>query len=185
MRNVRVDPENRIAYAQSGALWEDFDKATTAHGLVSVGGTVSHTGLGGLITGGGFGYLTGQYGLAIDNLLEATVVVADGRIVKASETENSDLFWGIRGISLPFKMIADGIGGGSNLGVVSEFVIRLFPHQGNVFGGMAMFTPDKIPGMVTAFNNLWAKGLQDIYCTVAIAALAPDNKVFLWKKRLT
>jgi len=100
MRNIRVDPENRIAYAQGGALWEDFDKATTAHGLVSVGGTVNHTGLGGLITGGGFGYLTGQYGLAIDNLLEATVVVADGRIVKASEIENPDLFWGIRGITL-------------------------------------------------------------------------------------
>jgi FAD/FMN-containing dehydrogenase len=105
MREVKVDPEKRLAYAQGGALWEDFDKATTAHGLVSVGGTVSHTGLGGLITGGGFGFLTGQYGLAIDNLEEVTVVVADGRIVKANETDNSDLFWGIRGMSpflLPF-----------------------------------------------------------------------------------
>ena len=99
MHNIRVYPEKRLAYAEGGALWEHFDKATTAHGLVSVGGTVNHTGLGGLITGGGFGYLTGQYGLAIDNLQEATVVVADGRIVKASETENPDLFWGIRGIS--------------------------------------------------------------------------------------
>lgn len=183
MRNVRVDPENRVAYAQGGALWEDFDKATTAHGLVSVGGTINHTGLGGLITGGGFGYLTGQYGLAIDNLLEATVVVANGRIVKASETENPDLFWGIRGITLhTSKTISDTAGGGSNFGVVSEFVIRLFPHQGHVFGGMAMFTPDKVPGIVSAFNNLWAKGLRDIYCTVAIAAIVPDNQVFLWKK---
>ena len=68
------------------------------------------------------------------------------------------------------------------MGVVSEFVIRLYPHQGNVFGGFAIFTPDKIPGIVSAFDNLWAKGLPDIYCTVAIAALAPDNQVFLWKK---
>ena len=70
------------------------------------------------------------------------------------------------------------------MGVVSEFVIRLYPHQGNVFGGFAIFTPDKIPGIVSAFDNLWAKGLPDIYCIVAIAALAPDNQVFLWKKCL-
>ena len=106
MREVKVDPEKRLAYAQGGALWEDFDTATTAHGLVSVGGTISHTGLGGLITGGGFGFLTGQYGLAIDNLEEVTVVVADGRIVKANETDNPDLFWGIRGMSrLPFTSL--------------------------------------------------------------------------------
>lgn len=100
MRDVKVDPEKRLVYAQGGALWEDVDKATTVHGLVSVGGTVNHTGLGGLITGGGFGYLTGQYGLVIDNLQEVAMVVADGRIVKASENENPDLFWGIRGIFL-------------------------------------------------------------------------------------
>ena len=97
MRHVKVDPEKRLVYAQGGALWEDVDKATTAYGLVSVGGTINHTGLGGLITGGGFGYLTGQYGLVIDNLQEVTMVVADGRIVKANENENPDLFWGIRG----------------------------------------------------------------------------------------
>ena len=173
MRDVRVDPEKRLVYAQGGALWEDVDKATTAHGLVSVGGTVNHTGLGGLITVGGFGYLTGQYGLVIDNLQEVTMVVADGRIVKASENENPDLFWGIRGI-FSLLIIANRIGGGSNLGVVSEFVIRLHPHQGNVFGGFTILTPDKIPGIVSAFNNLWAKGLPDIYFTVAIAALTPE-----------
>ena len=99
LRNVKVNTGNRIAYAQGGALWSDFDDATTAHGLVSVGGTVSHTGIGGLIVGGGYGYLTGQYGLAIDCLVGATVVVADGRIVKANKTENPDLFWAIRGLT--------------------------------------------------------------------------------------
>lgn len=97
LRAVEVNPEKRLAFAQGGALWSDFDEATVAHGLVSVGGTVSHTGIGGLIVGGGYGYLTGQYGLSIDCLVGATVVVADGRIVKANKTENPDLFWAIRG----------------------------------------------------------------------------------------
>jgi len=89
--------EKHLAYAQGGALVSDFDFAAAKRGFVGVSGTVNHTGIGGLITGGGYGYLAGQYGLVIDNLVEATVVVADGRIVKASETENPDLFWGIRG----------------------------------------------------------------------------------------
>jgi FAD/FMN-containing dehydrogenase len=99
LRYVRVDAEKRLAYAQGGALWTDFNNATTAEGFVSVGGTVDHTGIGGLILGGGYGYLTGQYGLAIDNLVEVTIVVADGRILKANKNENADLFWGVRGIS--------------------------------------------------------------------------------------
>lgn len=94
---VKVDAEKRLAYAQGGALWSDFDAATAAAGFASVGGTVDHTGIGGLITGGGYGFLTGQYGLVIDNLVEVTVVLADGRIVKASEMENPDLFWAVRG----------------------------------------------------------------------------------------
>ena len=98
LSTVKVDADKRLAYAQGGALWSDFDKATTSAGFASVGGTVDHTGLGGLITGGGYGFLTGQYGLAIDNLVEVTMVLADGRIVKASEIENPDLFWGVRGI---------------------------------------------------------------------------------------
>jgi hypothetical protein len=97
LRNVRVDPVKRLAYAQGGALWADFNSATMAYGLASPGGVVSHTGIGGLIVGGGMGYLTGQYGLSIDNLEAATVVIADGRIINASNTEHPDLFWAIRG----------------------------------------------------------------------------------------
>ena len=99
LNSVKIDAEKQLAYAQGGALWSDFDKATTTAGFASVSGTVDHTGLGGLITGGGYGFLTGLYGLVIDNLVEATMVLADGRIVKASEIENPDLFWGVRGIS--------------------------------------------------------------------------------------
>lgn len=97
LNNIKVDATKRLAFAQGGALWSDFNRATAEHGFASVGGTADDTGIGGLITGGGYGFLTGQYGLAIDNLVEVTMVVADGRIVKASEKENSDLFWGIRG----------------------------------------------------------------------------------------
>jgi FAD/FMN-containing dehydrogenase len=107
LRSVRVDPTARLAYAQGGSLWSDVDAATTPHGLVSVGGTVNHTGLGGLITGGGFGYLTGQYGLVIDNLVEVTVVTADGGVVRAREGENEDLFWGVRGTP-PFAWVLLG-----------------------------------------------------------------------------
>jgi FAD/FMN-containing dehydrogenase len=106
LRKVTVDVGKRLAYVQGGANWDDFNDATSRHGLASVGGTVSHTGVGGLVLGGGFGYLTGQFGLAIDNLVAVTLVTADGRIVTASENENSDLFWGIRGrIALEFPEI--------------------------------------------------------------------------------
>jgi hypothetical protein len=141
LRKVTVEPDKRLAFAQGGALWSDFNAATMAHGLASPGGVVSHTGVGGLVVGGGMGYLTGQYGLCIDNLESATVVVASGDIVTASETENADLFWGIRG-------------GGSNFGVVYEFVIRLYPHAGSCFGGFMAFTADKIPGVVAAYRAL-------------------------------
>ena len=99
LRGVTIDAEKHLAYCQGGALWSDLDTAAAEKGFAAVAGTVNHTGIGGLTLGGGYGYLTGQYGLVIDNLVEATVVVADGRIVKASEKENPDLFWGIRGLS--------------------------------------------------------------------------------------
>jgi len=83
-------------------LWSDFNTATLEHGLASPGGVVSHTGIGGLILAGGQGYLTGLYGLCIDNLQEVTMIVANGDIVKASEKENPDLFWGIRGLPLTY-----------------------------------------------------------------------------------
>lgn len=107
LNQVKVDAEKRLAFLQGGALWSDFNTATAKHGFACVSGTVDHTGVGGLITGGGYGFLSGQYGLVIDNLVEATVVVADGRIVKASETENPDLFWGIRGLILRQSIVND------------------------------------------------------------------------------
>src|SRR5262249_41627205 len=104
MRNVQVDPTNLRARVGGGATWGDFDHATNAFGLSTTGGVISTTGVGGLTLGGGIGYLARRYGLSCDNLVAADVVTADGSLLRASESENDDLFWALRG-------------GGGNFGV--------------------------------------------------------------------
>ncbi|KAL1683359.1 hypothetical protein EV122DRAFT_273482 [Schizophyllum commune] len=138
----RVDAERKIAHVGGGATWETVDTAAYKHGLSMVGGTVNDTGVAGLTLGGGFGFLSGQYGLAIDNLLEATVVTADGSTLLASQTENPDLFFGIRG-------------GGSNFGVVTEFVFHLHEQRRLVFTGLVTFPTSASSSVVEAFQQYW------------------------------
>jgi hypothetical protein len=133
IRYVDVDTEKKIVKVGGGATWGEVDTALGKHGLAAVGGTVADTGVGGLTFGGGFGWLTVKYGLVIDNLLECTVVLADGRIVKASTSENEDLFWGLRGA-------------GQNFGVGIEFVFRAF-EQGEMWAGFMIFPP--VPELIT------------------------------------
>jgi len=139
MRRVAVDPAAKLIVAQGGALWADVDEAAATHGLATVGGTVNHTGIGGLTLGGGFGWLSGRYGTVVDNLVSARVVVPDGRILTASETENPDLFWAIRGA-------------GHNFGVTVEFTLRAHDQPHDVYAGALVFTPDKMNALVDALN---------------------------------
>jgi len=128
MRDVTVDTGTRRAKAQGGATWGIFNDATHAHGLATTGGVVSTTGIGGLTLGGGIGYLARGAGLSCDNLVSAEVVTADGRTVTASERENEDLFWALRG-------------GGGNFGVVTSFEYTLHPVD-QIYGGPMFFELD-------------------------------------------
>src|SRR5213076_3427755 len=125
MTRVDVDPKAKTARAQGGATWGVFNDATHAHGLATTGGIISTTGIGGITLGGGIGYLARGFGLACDNLVSAEVVTADARRVTASESENEDLFWALRG-------------GGGNFGVVTAFEYRLHPVE-QVYGGPILY----------------------------------------------
>jgi len=140
MRRVEVDPDQKTIMAEGGALWADVDAAAGEHGLATVGGTVNHTGVGGLTLGGGYGWLTGAYGLTIDNLLEAELVLADGSIVTASHTENQDLFWAVRGA-------------GACFGVATKFVFRAHEQKNNVWAGLLFFPPTMLEKVLEFANK--------------------------------
>jgi FAD/FMN-containing dehydrogenase len=139
MNRVEVDAPARIVRVEGGALWREVDAATQPHGLATTGGFVSTTGVGGYTLGGGVGWLMRGCGLAIDNLLEAEVVLADGRSVTASGTQHPDLFWGLRG-------------GGGGLGVVTRFSFRLHP-VGTVNAGVAFYRVDEARALLRAFRD--------------------------------
>ena len=122
LRAVWVDPTSRTARVQGGALWGDLDRETQVHGLATTGGIVSHTGVAGLTLGGGIGWLMRKHGLAVDNLLGADVVTAEGEMLRVSEDEHPDLFWALRG-------------GGGNFGVVTSFDFRLHTVGPDVLAG--------------------------------------------------
>jgi len=115
MKGIHVDAKGKTVRAQGGVTWGDFDRETLLHGLATTGGIVISTGIVGVTLGGGLGWLMGKYGLVSDNLLSVDLVTADGRVLRASEEEHSDLFWGLRG-------------GGGNFGVVTALEYRLHPR---------------------------------------------------------
>ncbi|KAF8246118.1 FAD-binding domain-containing protein [Wilcoxina mikolae CBS 423.85] len=141
MSEVVVDTTMKTVTAQGGAVWKDVDEAAGEHGLAVVGGTVNHTGIGGLTLGGGYGWLSGSYGLVVDNLLKVVMVLADGRIVTASESENPDLFWAIRGA-------------GQYFGAVVEFTYQAHEQKNLVWAGQMLFPADKVDAIVDFSNHL-------------------------------
>jgi FAD/FMN-containing dehydrogenase len=164
MRNVAVDPEARIARADGGATWGEFDAATQAHELACTGGRVTTTGLAGLTLGSGSGWLERKFGLVCDNLISAEVVTADGRIVTASETENADLFWGLRG-------------GGGNFGIVTRFDIRLHELGPIVFGGMLVFPSPVGRDLVRFYRDFVRDAPDEVGSGLAFICAPPEDFV--------
>ncbi|KAF2643186.1 FAD-binding domain-containing protein [Massarina eburnea CBS 473.64] len=140
MRGVTVDKEKQTVRAEGGALWVNVDEEAAKYELATVGGTVNHTGVGGLTLGGGYGFLTGKHGLTIDNLLSVEIVLASGEQVTASSTSNPDLFWAVRGA-------------GQNFGVATAFTFQAYPQTNPVYAGPLIFLPDKIPEVIAFVNK--------------------------------
>ena len=153
MREVRVDPEARIAEVGGGALLADLDRASMAHGLVTPTGTVSHTGVAGLALGGGLGRLMRKHGATCDNIAWVDLVTADGELIRVSEDEEPELFWGIRGA-------------GSNFGVVTRFGFALHPQNETCWGAIAIHAPEDARE-VLAFYADYAPAVPDAMICIA------------------
>ena len=163
MNSVRVDPETQRATVAAGAVWADVDHETQAHGLATTGGLVSSTGVAGFTLGGGIGWLMRKQGLACDNLVAADVVTADGRLVHASETENADLLWGLRG-------------GGGNFGIVTQFELQLHPLGPLVYAGPIFYPAAADRDLLRAFRD-WSEGAPDDITGVINLTTAPPLPV--------
>ncbi len=159
MKGVRVDPVNRTVRVGAGCTQGDVDHATHAYGLAVPAGIVSSTGIAGLALGGGTGYLTRKYGLTIDNLLEADVVLADGRIVTASASENPDLYWGLRG-------------GGGNFGVVTSFLFQAHPVD-KVFAGPIFWDLKDAKEVMKAYRDFLPDAPEELGAFVGLKTVPP------------
>jgi FAD/FMN-containing dehydrogenase len=149
MKGIRVDPAARSARAQAGVLWGELDRETQLFGLATVGGIVTHTGIAGLTLGGGIGWLMRKHGATVDNLLSADVVTAQGEIVTASEAENADLFWAIRG-------------GGGNFGIVTSFEYRLHPVGPIVLAGPVFHPLEDAPEVLRFYREFIAAAPDEL-----------------------
>jgi FAD/FMN-containing dehydrogenase len=158
-RGVRVDPAARVAYVDGGSLLGELDHEAMSQGLVTTSGTVSHTGVGGLTLGAGFGRLARRFGLALDNLRAVDIVTADGKLLRASTEENPDLYWGVRG-------------GGGNFGVVTSFEFRLHPMQRQVIGGNLIFPIERARELLDFYASYSLEAPDELYCDAIMSAPA-------------
>jgi FAD/FMN-containing dehydrogenase len=161
MKRIHVDPEARVAKAQAGVTWGELDAACQEHGLAVTGGRVPSTGVAGLTLGAGSGWIERKFGFACDNLLEADVVTADGRFLRANETENPDLFWALKG-------------GGGNFGVVTQFTYRLHEVGPMIYGGMLVWPGFMAGEVARAYRDFMATAPDEIGGAVAFITAPPE-----------
>jgi FAD/FMN-containing dehydrogenase len=162
MRGVEVDPRTRIARANGGALLGELDVAAQAHGLVCPVGVVGHTGVAGLTLGGGIGRLQRHFGLTIDHLAAVEIATADGRLVRATETEEPELFWGLRGA-------------GWNFGIATAFEFRLDPFGPDLHRGVLTFPATQVQDVWTVFHDYAANAPDSVSLIFGIDRAGPDG----------
>ncbi len=160
MKAVRVDPVAKTALVQAGARLRDLDHESQVFGLATTSGLVSETGLAGLTLGGGFGYLARKYGLTLDNLVSADVITADGKLLRASENENPDLFWAIRG-------------GGGNFGIVSSFEFQLHEVGPEVYVAQVFYPMSDAGNVLKSYREIMADAPDEFACYAMIANVPP------------
>jgi FAD/FMN-containing dehydrogenase len=160
MRGVWTDSAARIAHAQAGCLLGDVDRETQVHGLAAVLGFVSNTGIAGLTLGGGFGYLSRRFGWTSDNVSSMELVTAEGRVVRASERENDDLFWALRG-------------GGGNFGVVTGFDYKLYPIGPEIIAGAIAWRADSAGEVLDMCRAVMEKAPPDLVCVAGLRMAPP------------
>ncbi len=160
MKNVRVDPDRRRAYVEPGVTLGVFDAAVQAHGLATPIGINSTTGIAGLTVGGGFGWLTRKYGMTVDNLISVEMVTVDGDLIRASEDQNADLFWAIRG-------------GGGNFGVVTQFEFKLYPVGPEILAGLIVFPFDQAKQVLTKYREFVESAPEELNVWVVLRKAPP------------
>ncbi len=161
MKGIHVDPRARVARAQGGVLWSEFNRETQVHGLATTGGVVGTTGIAGLTLGGGLGWLMAKYGLALDNLRSAEMVMADGSVKHASPDENPDLFWAIRG-------------GGGNFGIAASFEYAIHPVGPIIAGGLVAHPHAKTMDVLKFFREQCASAPDELTLVAGLIS-APDG----------
>jgi FAD/FMN-containing dehydrogenase len=163
MRGADVDPERRTARVGGGSLLAELDDAAQAHGLVCPVGVVSHTGVAGLTLGGGMGRLQRKFGLTLDNLLAVELVTADGRVVRANEDENPELFWGLRGA-------------GANYGIVTSFEFRLHPLEGMVTHGTVTHPIERAEDLAERYRELAENAPDELWASFGMGVGADGGE---------
>jgi len=160
MKGIRVDPQARTVRAQAGVLWGELDRETQLHGLATVGGIVTHTGIAGLTLGGGLGWLMRKYGATVDNLLSVDLVTAAGDLVTANADENPDLFWGVRG-------------GGGNFGIVTSFEYRLHSVGPVVLAGPVFHSLEDAPDVLRFYRQFAAAAPDELTTIFELSVAQP------------